>query len=1467
MAYVSKQTLLAVTAYLVCAAIALAIGAYSATASTPNSSDWTVDGDVNAITESGGTSYVGGSFTSVSLDTGPGAGFSASTGSPDPDLPEVNGNINAVESDGSGGWYIGGAFTQVGGIARNRIAHIKSNGSVDSSWNPNANSTVRALEVVGSNVFAAGSFTSIGGLTRKYLAKLSTITGTADATWNPNLNGAAYSLEVDGTSYIYVGGSFTKVQSSTRNRAAKISQSGTGNAQGFNPNVADGTVYAIALNGSSLIYVGGSFTQIYNKSRSRIAYLSTNTGAPYTWDPGANGTVRALEFYNSYLYVGGDFNGFNSFGGKSRDYIASIWTGTATASNWNPDADARVRTLDIYSSTIYAGGDFTTVRSLAHNRLVALDTNVNNYTPTSWSPSVDNNVYALAATSSTVYAGGTFQSASETRNRVAAFDSSGDLTSWNPDANGTVRALDVDSGNVYTGGDFTSIGGSSRDRLAALSTADGSAATWDPGANGTVRTLEVSGSYIYVGGDFTTVRSSPRNQIASIWPGVGNVTTWNPNANGNVHALDVDGSTVYLGGEFTSVGGQLRNRIAALSTATGKADATWNPNAGNTVRALTVLNSTVYAGGSFTTIGGQTRPYIAALNPTGNSGTATSWNPSANTSINALAASGSTVYAGGDFSSFGGELRNRAGAVDISTGLANGWDPNASGGNVYALAISGSTVYVGGSFTSLGGVSTGSYGTFTFPTNTALPAITGTPHVGQLLSCSQGTWTGSPSGYTYLWKRGGSAISGATSSTYTLGNADAGNEITCTVTATNTGGPASATSIAVDAIDVPANTALPAISGTPHVGQQLSCSQGTWSGGSISYTYQWKRGGSSISGATSSTYTLVGADADNSITCTVTATNGAGSASATSNGVNAIGVPSNTALPAITGTPHVGQQLSCSNGSWDNTPLSYTYQWKRGGSSIPGATSSTYTLVGADADNSITCMVRAINDAGSDLATSSSVNAIGIPSNTALPAITGTPHVGQQLSCSKGSWDNTPTGYTYLWKRGGSSISGATSSTYTLVGADADNSITCKVGATNAAGSNSVTSSGVNAVGIPSNTALPAITGTPHVGQELSCSNGTWDNTPLSYTYLWKRGGSSISGATSSTYTLVAADADNAITCRVTATNAAGSDSATSSGVNAIGEPENTGAPKVSGTPTVGQRFTCSRGSWNYSPTSYSYTWLRDGKPIPGATDSYRWLTSDDAGRAIKCRVTARNDAGSETSTSAAVNVPAPSSPEAPSRDTTAPVTTIVSGPAAAVRNISAIFTFSANEAGVGFECRVDERTWGACSSPQVVYGLKVGSHTFQVRAQDWAGNTGETASWSWTVDRKAPKLKDSNIKKKKKSKRKGRRIRKEGLAFISGLVGDDVDVKRVKVKLKIVNPRKKSKKGMCASLSLKTGRRIVNKCKWGFARVKGTQRWRIAINRKIRMRLKSRDRYCLLVRTLDSAGNQKTYRTYFRVN
>ena len=86
------------------------------------------------------------------------------------------------------------------------------------------------------------------------------------------------------------------------------------------------------------------------------------------------------------------------------------------------------------------------------------------------------------------------------------------------------------------------------------------------------------------------------------------------------------------------------------------------------------------------------------------------------------------------------------------------------------------------------------------------------------------------------------------------------------------------------------------------------------------------------------------------------------------------------------------------------------------------------------------------------------------------------------------------------------------------------------------------------------------------------------------------------------------------------------------------------------------------------------------------------------------------------------------------------PTPTITAEPSDPANSTGASFSFTSNEGGSSFECKLDASGWSACSSPNSYTGLGDGSHTFQVRATDAAGNTDASpASRTWTIDTAAP--------------------------------------------------------------------------------------------------------------------------------
>jgi hypothetical protein len=477
----------------------------------------------------------------------------------------------------------------------------------------------------------------------------------------------------------------------------------------------------------------------------------------------------------------------------------------------------------------------------------------------------------------------------------------------------------------------------------------------------------------------------------------------------------------------------------------------------------------------------------------------------------------------------------------------------------------------------------------------ASPKIEGAPEDGQLLSVGGGKWKGTPPlSFTYQWEvcgRSGascSVIAGATASSYRVVSSQIGSRLRAIVTASNAGGSAIATSRASKKIEAgpPVSIAAPAIAGSLEEGQTLTAGVGSWAGTApFAFSYQWQRcsvlggGCEDIPGATSSTYTLEALDIASQLAVVVTAANAQGSASAASVETSPILalLPSNTLLPTISGLLQDGQLLSVATGGWSGTaPISYSYQWQlcnplgKECADLSGATGSSLALSPSDVGGILDVVVTATNVAGSTSVTTPVTGLIEglLPNNLGLPSISGLLQEGQLLSVDTGSWSGTaPISYSYQWQlcnalgKSCANISEATGSSLKLSPSDIGDTLDVVVKATNVAGSTSVTTpvTGLIEGILPTNTMLPSISGLLKVGQLLSASNGTWSGTtPITYTYQWQLCNllgsdcSNIAKATSSSFLLGLLDVGLPLRVAVTATNVAGSTSATSNATGLI---------------------------------------------------------------------------------------------------------------------------------------------------------------------------------------------------------------------------------------------------------------------------------------------------------------------------
>ena len=307
----------------------------------------------------------------------------------------------------------------------------------------------------------------------------------------------------------------------------------------------------------------------------------------------------------------------------------------------------------------------------------------------------------------------------------------------------------------------------------------------------------------------------------------------------------------------------------------------------------------------------------------------------------------------------------------------------------------------------------------------------------------------------YQWKSDGANISGATGSTFTLGQAQVGHTITVTGSYTDGHGFAesatsSGTSSVANVNDAP--TGSVAISGAATQGQTLTASNTLADADGLgAISYQWRSDGTNISGATGSTLTLAHAQAGHVITVAASYTDGFGAAeSVSSAGTAAVtGVNSApTGSVTISGAATQGQTLTASNTLADADGLgTIGYQWKSDGTNISGATGATITLGQAQVGHLIT-VAASYTDGGATAESVSSATTLAVANvndaPTGLPTVSGSAVAGSTLTVdASGIADADGLGvFSYAWKADGAAISGATGTAFTLGSAQVGHLIT-----------------------------------------------------------------------------------------------------------------------------------------------------------------------------------------------------------------------------------------------------------------------------------------------------------------------------------------------------------------------------------------------------------------------------------------
>lgn len=238
------------------------------------------------------------------------------------------GNIRSVSLQSDGKIIIGGEFTVFNGIAKNRIARLNADGSLDLSFNIGtaSNDIIFSTAVQGDGkIIIGGIFTSFAGTSVNRLARLNT-DGTIDASFvtGSSANNAVRAIKLQADGKIVIGGDFITFNGVARNRIARINVDGSIDST-FDPGLGfNASVYSMILQNDGKIVIGGDFTLFNGLASSRIARLNTDASQDATFliGAGANGYINATTIQNDGKILIGGF--FTTYNGAARTSIARI---------------------------------------------------------------------------------------------------------------------------------------------------------------------------------------------------------------------------------------------------------------------------------------------------------------------------------------------------------------------------------------------------------------------------------------------------------------------------------------------------------------------------------------------------------------------------------------------------------------------------------------------------------------------------------------------------------------------------------------------------------------------------------------------------------------------------------------------------------------------------------------------------------------------------------------------------------------------------------------------------------------------------------------------------------------------------------------------------------------------------------------------------------------------------------------
>jgi uncharacterized delta-60 repeat protein len=557
--------------------------------------------------EPNGQILVGGNFTSMGNGTTSAVRNSIARLNADGSLdanfnPNANGVVYAVAVQGDGKVLIGGAFTSVGGTTRNHIARLNSDGTLDTTFDPNADKTVLSLAVQpNGQILVGGGFATLtpngasSAIARSCMARLNS-DGSVDTSFDPEPNGSVMAILVLPNGQIVMGGQFVTVQpngASTTNQVdfvARLNSDGSlDNTYIINPL---SYVSALALQPDGKLLIGGIFTSVFPitalsaSAVSYVARVNPNGTLDSSFVPQPNQAINSIAVQtDGNVILGGFFTALNPLDSSTsvtRNYIARVSTYGVPDATFAPDTSGTVyASAPLSNGQFLVGGTFLSVGGLSQSFFARL--NADGTLDTTFAPTFNGPVQAITVQSDGKYlVGGSFSEVDGlVRNYMVRLNTDGTIDgAFNPNPNANITTIAVQSdGRILISGGFSALDSQRLGRRSyavnyfARINADGSLdTTFNPSPSGGVYAIAFqSDGRMMVAGGFTTIagrhpqlRRAPAPDTA---PSTQRRSTPSPTPPSTPSQIQSD-NKVLIGGSFTGVIPQTGKTGTATTTTT-----------------------------------------------------------------------------------------------------------------------------------------------------------------------------------------------------------------------------------------------------------------------------------------------------------------------------------------------------------------------------------------------------------------------------------------------------------------------------------------------------------------------------------------------------------------------------------------------------------------------------------------------------------------------------------------------------------------------------------------------------------------------------------------------------------------------------------------------------------------------------------------------------------------------------------